>query len=1334
MRKSSFLAWTKAGMVACLAVFVAVSSSSFGQQLTGTLSGTTVDSSGAVVANAKVVMKNELSGDTRTTVSNSTGYFSITAVQPGTYTVMVSAPGFKQWQQSGIVFAQGDNRNLPNIALQVGAVNETVEIQAGTLTVPTDNAEVSTTLNTTLVQDVPIQGRDAGELLKLMPGMAATNGINQGSTFTDKTVGTNSGPVGAFSANGTQPNGAMAFMLDGANLVDPGNAGTQIANINQDMVQEVKVLMSSYSAEYAKGPVVFQAFSKSGGTSYHGEGYLYARNQLFNSWDAYTHSQYISDLQTPYYKTKAQQNALVSTLNPDQAYYYMGGNVGGPIIPHRNKLFFWAGYEYMKQNPAGQVLNYNVPTLEQKAGDFSETTIDGVPGTTPVSGCGSNTTLFTCLSSGGLWQYAYSLPFNLPGGGTTLAANQFDPNILGILNGKSYLGTKYYPDPNIVPGPTNGWNNFQYVQKTPQNRWEATGKIDYAISENTKLTGSYTRQIETDQHPVSIWWEPAWNLPYPSPIVADTVSQAIMTNLTHVFSPTTTNEFVFTYARYINPSRLGDPKAVDRNALGFNVDGLFGHTTSQIPNFLAPWGGAFPQLATVSFTAGFGYGKTFGALKSDPSIYDNFTRVIAKHTLKFGAYWDTNANVQSQGDQQHSDNGAYQLGWGPNSSGNVVADWLLGRTANYQQPNSQPGSTVKSHQYSIYGQDSFKASRRLTLNYGLRLDHIGQWFGPPNGAQVWDPALYVNGTVTNPVPSHPDPNNPTASIPDNPNTGFTWHAINHHIPQSGFVSPLFYYQPRVGVAYDLFGTGKTVIRSGFAMFRYQFAINDVNGSFNGPSGIFFFQTAGTTGYDGTAGTGYAQINSGASGFVPPSGTFQNGATNIQAMQMNDDRTPYVMDWNFTVSQALPWRSVLEVSYVGNASRNQLLNGNNDKVGDLNSVAPGSYFSPYPVGGLYISPGALTCNNANNAQNAVDCSNVGPNGVPRSNNYNTTLNGGNWWNAYRPLTQYGDVYLITHGGYANYNSLQVAWQKQSGPVTFLTNYTFSKVLGTRDGQTDNGAGNGKAVDPFRLSNNYGPLAYDHTQIANFSYVWNLPKFVHGSRFLEGAINGWQLTGYTTYQSGAPIQPNTGGNLNLQAAGLSYPINGAPDIPDNTVTLPNGLKSNQVNPATWYGTDQNGGGYTVIVPKVTCDPRHHASGAYFNPNCFALPAPGEFGTLVMPYMHGPAYFDSDLGIFKNFQINERQKLQFRLSAVNFLNHPLPQFGLAGNSDEQLSFTQSYPVQFTNQSECTFLNLPWSGTSCTYNATRMSTTNTNALTTGKPKFKTGSRSLTFALKYYF
>ena len=1211
--------------LACLLVLTLLVSVSVAQQLTGTLTGTVADSAGAVVPNAKVTMKNAASGDVRTTVSNGSGYFTITAVQPGTYSVSVEAPGFKTWDRSGITFSQGDNHTLSNIKLEVGNVSETVEIKAGADAVIPDNAEVSTTLNTELVQDTPIVGRDAGELLKVMPGMALTNGLSQGSAFNDKVVGTNNGPVGAYSANGTQPNGAMAFMLDGANLVDPGNAGTQIANINQDMVSEVKVLMSSYSAEYAKGPVIFQAFSKSGGNQFHGEGYFYARNSALNSDDAYAHSQGIP--------------------NSDEHYYYMGGNIGGPIpfLNHgKQKVFFWAGYEYMDQHPAATPINYNVPTAEQLSGDFSETTINGVPGTTPVSGCGSNTTLLSCLSSSAVWQYAYSTPYALPTGKNTMPTSDYDPNIVGIA--------ALMPKANITPSASNGWNNYQYISTVPQNRWEATGKVDYAISDNSKLSVSYTRQIEKDQHPVGVWWTPPWTLPYPSNVVAATTSQEVMANFTHVFSPTTTNELVFTLARYINPSTLADAKAVSRKALGFNVNGLFGHTSDQIPNFEGPWGGAFPNIEEFSFDGTFQSGA-FGATKKDPALYDNFTKVIGSHTLKAGFYWDTSENVQSAGGLGPGDNGTYNLGWGPNSSGNVVADFLLGRTGNYQQVSSFPTNDLKFHQWSLYAQDSFKANRQLTLNYGLRFDHVGQWYGTPQGFQVWNPAVYSQNVY--------GPTGLVSSAPNN--TGLQWHQNTPNVPLSGMVSPLFYYEPRVGLAYDIFGTGKTVLRAGFAVFHYQVS-TQVADAATGPQGAFTFQTAATQ-------TGYNQIDSGAPGFIPPSSVAQNGAT-VYGLLPGDNKTPLTTDWNVTISQALPWRSVFEVSYVGNKSQNEWIDGGNGKVGDQNNINPGGLFLPDPTGansggtnyGKLMSPNAPSCTSSTPFNNQpLVCA-----GQP---NYALTFNANDW----RPLNVYQDVYLLYHGSYANYNSLQLSWQKQSGPVVFLTNYTFGKVLGIRDGQTDNGAGNGTVTDPFSIRNNYGPLAYDHTHIFNLSASWNLPKFIHGHRALEGAINGWQLSTYTTYQSGAALQPGLNGNGNAAyAGGLTMPTNALPDLVDRSIKLPNGLAAVNVSPQTWFGVSPDNSGF-LLMPLLLCDPsKNLKSGQRFNPQCFGMPAYGQQGPYEWPYMRGPAYFDSDLALYKNFQITERQKIQFRMSATNWLNHPLAQFGLAGNTDETLSFT--------------------------------------------------------------
>ena len=1281
-----------------LALFVALSSFlSFGQQLTGTLTGTTMDTTDAVVPNAKVTMRNELNSDVRTTMSNQGGHFSITAIQPGTYTVTVEATGFKQWKQTGIAFTQGDNRTLPQIALQVGAVNETVEVSADTLTVPTDNGEISHSLPQHMIEAFPLGNRDAGELLKIMPGMAFSNGANQGSGFSTKLVSSATGPVGNFSANGTQPSGAMSFMLDGTNLVDPGNNGSQMANINQDMVSEVKILMSDYSAEYAKGPVIFQAFSKSGGNRYHGEGYVYARNSVLNSLDAFTKSQ-----------LQPGQKASVA----DESYYYMGGNVGGPV-PFMNKgthkLFFWGGYEYMRQHPAGQIIDFNVPTTEQLTGDLSNTTINGVPGSTPVNG---TTTLAQQLQNS--WGPAYNqmnnhIPVGCGATATSVPSACWDPN--GAIYA-SLLPTQANPMGGtfIAPGGSNGWNNYQFSTTTPQNRWEATGKVDYAIGDNTKLTGSYSRQIETLEHPIGIWWTPPWTLPYPSNVVQNLSSQLFLVNFTHVFSPTTTNEAVFTYTRFNTPNNAANPDAISRSKLGMNIPGLFGAQIDQIPNIQGTWGGSFPDIGNMNLTGGF------AANKRAPAFYDNVTHVIGAHTLKFGGYWDLTQNAQPSSGWAGGANGNFNLG-GNFDTGNQVADFLLGR-ANYTQPSFDVINTIKAYRWAIYAQDSFKANRQLTVNYGLRLDHNGQYFIGGNGMAVWDPASYTNDpTVKNP--------------------GLLWHGISKSIPSSGWESPLFYLEPRVGVAYDLFGNGKTVIRGGFASFRYDVSVNDVGGSASLAQGAFNANVNNLQGYNDPALANFAP--SGGAGSV-------NGAT-ISAMARGDNRTPYTNDWNISIGQALPWRSVFEISYVGNKSANQFINGGNGKLYDANSNFPSSYWLPDPKQTLnsqqaFVSPSSLPCGGGGTAANAyTGCTAVGPNGVAVSQNYALSFNENN----YRRLTNYQDIYVLTHAGYANYNSLQMSWKKQSGPVNFFLNYTFSKVLGIRDGNTNQAGSTGNVVDPFSLKNNYGPLAYDHSQIINATYVWNLPKFVHGNKVLEGAVNGWQISGYTAWQSGAPLQAN--GALNFTyASGLTVPLNGITDanfqLPNNSIQLPNGLRSTSVNQSTWFGTSQGGGGYASMLPLITCDPRKgKASGATFNPNCFATPAFGQLGTFNWPYIHAPAYFNSDLGIYKSFQITENKRLQLRVQATNFLNHSLRQFGLAGTSDSTVNLQQNTTVQIplsaieggTGACGDIGASLNASG-SCDYTVHSISPTNTNNVTTGKPAFATGQRVITFSAKFYF
>lgn len=1226
-----------------LAMLVLFVSPAFAQQLTGTLSGTVYDQSGAVVPGAQVTLKNQASGDVRTAKAEGDGHFVFTAVQPATYSVNVVAQGFTTWLENGIVMNVGDSRNIPNIKLGVGSVATKVEVMAGgAADVPTDTAEISTSLNEKMINDFPLQGRDAGELLKVMPGMALNNnaGGAQG-TFNDRSVGSNNGPVGDYSSNGTQPNGTMAYMLDGADLVDPGNFGTQIANINQDMVSSVKMMMSNYSAEYAKGPSIFQAFSKSGGQQFHGEAYLYTHNAVLNSVDAYTKSQ--------------------GGTNAAQSYYYAGGNIGGPVlIPHtgfnknRDKLFFWVGYEYMKQQPAGAIVNYNVPNAAQLSGDFSN---PGIPAAAIKQ-----------------WPDFYNeLTKNAPAGGTATSfpTSDIDPNIKGVL--------ALYPKPNETPSSANGYNNYRYVNQSPQNRWEATGKLDYSISDNTKLTGTYAYQKEADLAPISIWWAMPNTLPYPTPGASNTVTYVVNINLTHVFNATTTNEAVFSISHFVNPYSLSNPSAVSRKTIGFNVPGLFGNTTSQMPNFN-------PGNCCSSALGSFNYypvNPTFGGVKQVPAFYDNFTKVVGNHTLKTGFYWDDSRNSQTSNAPV---NGTYSFEtYGQNSTNNLVADMMTGRVNSYSQQNAAVPTDTHYHQISLYAQDSWKATRRLTLNYGLRFDHIGQWttIGAGPGFQVFN----INAYNQNPIA---------------PNPGLLWHAIDSHIPTSGWISPLFYWAPRVGLAYDVFGTGKTVVRGGFGVFRYQ-ATGETASAQSGPLGSFGYNT-------GTFFNGFSNVTT----FTPPTSVEQNGS-NVDAMQQGDDRAPFTNDWNFTVDQALPHRALIEVAYVGNRSANEYMDGSNSNLYNLNNVHPGGFFTPDPVTGQYVSPASPGCS-ANAASESLYCL-----ANPSAYGQKFTVND------FRPLSSYQNVYLLTHAPYSNYNALQVQFTKQTGPVTFLANYTFSKVLGIRDGGSNNGAGAGPGLDPFVLQNNYGVLAYDHTHILNLVYNWQLPSDIHGGGFgkhlLAGAVNGWELSGYTAFQSGYPIQTVTGGSLNVQwPTNLTVPTLAHPNLPDNSIPLPNGLRAVGLSPSTYLGTNA----YNALLPVVTCNPTKGLhNGQRFNPACFAPPSLGHQGTTVWPYMRAPNYWDSDLGIYKDFHLTETRYIEFRVSATNWLNHPLAQFNLANSSDNQLSFIQ------TSDATCAGCVNP---DGSPIQVQSLSQTNTNAATTGKPAFKTGSRFVTLATKFYF
>jgi Carboxypeptidase regulatory-like domain len=1161
----------------------------FAQNATGSLSGTVTDASGAIIPGAKVELKNEATQVSRETITNGSGFFSFAAVQPASYTVTITAAGFTTWQETSLAFTQAASLTT-NATLKISSSSTQVEvISAAEIPVPTDNGASSTTLNSHMINELSIQGRDAAELIKIMPGMGMNTGLTN-SQWSSLVTQSNNGPIGQFSSNGTQPNGGMTMTSDGANLLDPGNQGTQTSNINQNQIAEMTILTSAYGAEFAKGPTTFQAIGKSGGSQFHGGGYFYARNGVFNS--------------------NFSQNNAIGVKAAQDSYYYPGGDIGGPVIipkvnfnRNHDKLFFYAAYEYMAQNPATVAQQHFIETPQMMAGNFS-------PAYLASLGHGFNT---------GQYSGNFNVsPANWPGG--MIPASVLDPNSLAYW--------KTFPAANTDPTSNANGNNYTFSPVLPVNRWEVRLRGDYNISDKTKLSFTWNRQDETDLNPISIWWGTGHDLPYPSSMPANQVSNIYSANLTHTFTPTLTNEFVFADATFINPISLSNPSAVNPSKVGFNMTGLFKDAYApQIPNMLS-WGAA-PGYFAPTFGQQW-QGGDFGKLSQTPSISDNVTKVAGTHTLKFGFYWDYARNQQTGSNFQVPPQGTAEFeSYAPTTTNNALANFAAAYVTGFSQSNGTPVADVKYHEVGFFAQDQWKATRRLTLTLGIRFDHYGSWYptsGP--GFAVWNPALYNNTSSAGAW------------------TGLTWNAINKNIPISGFPSKALWPEPRVGAAYDLFGDGKTVLRGGFGLYRYQLSNNNVTGDdLNAPLG---YQSNSTT---WGCCVGWNSFNQ----FSPSLGPAGLGSAPAGVLTYGDDKTPYTWSYNFTITQRVPWNSVVEMQYSGNRSRDLLLDS---ALSNQNLIPAGAFFKPDPITGVINDPWGSS--------------------FPT--------------NDYYPLHNYTGMTLIGHGSYQNYNAAIVSWQKQTGQVTFTVNYTFSKVLGIRDGQTSNGGGNGTVTDVYNLAQNYGVLNYDHTHIFNSAYVINLPSPIKGNKFAKGAINGWELSGITQLQSGAPIQGNTNGNLNVAYGCVNH------QNADGTISCIGISNQNQL-----------GSNAPPLMPSLICDPRSGLhSGQYFNPSCFAPPAAGTQGNYVWPYIHGPAYFNSDLSLFKNFNITERQRLQFRFEAFNFLNHPLPQFGAEGNGDLTLKFQGTGGI-LTQQ-------------------------NTNQVTNGYPTYTVGRRVIEFAVKYNF
>jgi hypothetical protein len=1192
------------------------------QLLTGSFSGTVQDSTGAVVHGATVTLLNQNTADTRKTVSNDSGYFTIAGVIPGTYSVAVEAKGFKTWKQADLAINVGDERTIAGIKLTVGSASESVVVEsAAQQLVPTSNGEHSALLSTQDIERLSLESRQVTELLKILPGMTsvpngASNGIS--GNFSEILMGATGSEIGNdLSPNGAPFRGGTAYILDGANIIDPGANADGIAAVNPDMVAEVKVQTSNFGADSEDGPVIVNVTSKSGGAQYHGQAYYYARNGVLNS--------------------NTWQNNHAGTARTSDQYYYPGGNFGGPVrIPHSDfnknkKLFFWAGYEYEWQNPGSStVIETYVPGADMKKGNFS------LNNTNDTSAFDSNAKLCPkgFASTYNNWCNSLLDANGVPNSYDSTGALITNPSAVPV-DSQSIALMSLYPTANIDPTTENGYNYWQAVG-SQQNVYLYRFRVDYNLNENNKLFVAFQQGHDSLNHPMNIWWSANGMPPYPGGMTQTHLSRVATFNLLTIIKPTLTNEFVGSWAYLNAPFTAGNVSASYRTTVGYTYGTPYSASLA-VPVFNNIWSADVAPNDYMTDAWGGGTGTSYKLDKANFTLADNVTKVYKTHTIKFGVFTELVNNDQGN---QNDLNGVFQPAYSKAQdplNGNIyiggnnpTANMVMGITGHFDQTTAEPPDNVAFRTTAAYVKDDWKVFSRLTVNLGWRFDHVGRWYDRTgNGLAVWLPGLYASDVTSNTGWPYP---------------GVRWHGVDPGIPNSGYGQRFAFTEPRLGLAYDLFGTGKTVLRGGWGIYRWgdQPTTSPVDTAANvqtytAPSGNVTMKQIGAL-----SGT-----------------TLPTGSGSVNAADPNDFESGGTTAFNFTVSQQLPWHSLLEVAYVGSSSKHLLMGGESGEaqIGGSNGY---TNQNKIPLGGVF-------------KKNPVTGA-AAPTNPEDTGSYNFT--------DYFPYYQgYGQnaIQVNKHDGYSNYNSFQIAWQKQAGKLSFNLNYTWSKALGIVN----------VAIDAFKVHGNYAALNIDRPHVINTSYSYAAGRILStNNKILSGAANGWNISGTTTWQAGGSLQNAEGMNF-----GMSI---------QNTTT------GKSLSSLTYYGTNLG-----TILPTTSCNPKSGLSGhQVINALCLVPPTVGSYGERAIGgYISSPAFINSNLTIYKNFNVIRKQKVEFRASLFNWLNHPLWSF----NSTAQITptFTTTDNVKFTS----TLLsNVPTGNTQ------------------GSPDSKTGQRIGELSVKYNF
>jgi hypothetical protein len=1163
----------------------------FSQSDRGTITGTVSDPAGAVVASAPIQARNSQTGVVYDAATSATGNYTIGQLPAGTYDVSVMVPGFKKYIRQGLVVQVATVLRI-DMALEVGANTDSVTVTEAAPLLNTETGDLSHNVTAKTMDDLPILGLGASQ--------AGSAGIRNPNAMILMVPGAYWSPNAQVRINGT-PNNTQSFRIEGQDASNTGTPGVAAqTQPSVDAIQEVAIQTSNYAAEYGQvGGGMFNVTMKSGGNQFHGSAYDYYVNEFLNAGNPFT-------------------GTLVNGGNPrprNRRNDY-GFTVGGPVwIPKlyngKDKTFFFFNWEQYREHVAINTQLETVPTALYRQGVFTTATPTGANpiGTDPLGRPIYQGEIYDPLTTRTVGTQSVRDPFP----NQTIPTARFDPVAVKIQN--------LFPQP-IGANAAGIVNN--YIPNIPTSRVTEIPSIkaDQVVGSKGRLSFFWQRTKTTA--PLSFTFGNVDGLPDPLATNLGTFQNAPVyrLNYDYTLTPTVLLHFGAGYrSNYFFVPTVDE----EGNVPNYNAQTQLGLNGGTTHTFFPPFSGLCTGGATTGSCTGQGGMQSFGSaayglnITQVPSFNTSLTWVKGNHTYKYGGEFrlegypghskaNTSGTYAFAGDQTslpYLNNITLAGGQVP---GFAYASFLLGAVKTISITNPVDPRLGK-HQLGLYAQDSWKVTRRLTFDYGVRYD-FSSYLKEEHGR---DP--FFSPTTPNPAVG----NIPGAVIFEGTGAGHCNCAIAKNYPWG--------FAPRLGAAWQL--NTKTVLRAGFGIvYGGTEANNNSSGGFAGSSNSNTATTFGST--ITTLAVGIpASLTPPAWPNLNPGQFNINGTPVTSAINFidpNAGRPPRQYQWSIGVEREIFRNSVVSATYVANRG----IWWQSPALQDLNAISQ-QRLAAYGLSLNNPTDVGLLTQSLSSAAVIARGLNILP--------YPTFPVGQTLAQALRPFPQFTTINSYWSPlGKTWYDSLQVkATQRFSHGLSFVSTFTWQKsmVSGTEIGEPNPGsAGNALVNDVFNRPINKYISQYDQPLVFNISLTYKSPG-IGKNNILRWASKDWNYGAFLQYSSGFPIQVPYAQN-NLGGAILNtYSPTG--------VGATTGTFANRVPGVPLFTVDENCHCY---------DPNKTFT---LNPAAWADPAPGQFGT-------SPAFYSDfrtqrrpveNMNLGRTWSIKERYSFSLRVEVTNVFN---------------------------------------------------------------------------------